>query len=137
MNQTRITKILAVILTLAMLITLSCIGFAEDDPFSKEAEPGTRYTYIDRTDASFTISGLNSTSYGYIKAKQTCALSITLELQKLKSGVYETIATWSDSATGTSLSLTKTRLINVFATYRLKATFTAGSETVVKYAYPA
>ena len=59
-----------------------------------------------------------------------------MELQKVKSGTYTTIETWSTSETGTTITITETRLINVLATYRLKVTFTAGSETIVRYAYP-
>ena len=64
------------------------------------------------------------------------SLSITIELQKLKSGSYETIETWSDSNTGVSMNLDADRLINLLATYRIKATFNAGGESVTDYAYP-
>ena len=53
-----------------------------------------------------------------------------------KSGEYKTIETWNASRTGTILTMEEGRLINVLASYRLKVTFTAGSETVVSYAYP-
>ncbi len=64
------------------------------------------------------------------------SLSIKMELQKLKSGEYKTVETWNSSKTGYSIGMEESRLINIFATYRLKVTFTAGSETVVSYAYP-
>ena len=59
-----------------------------------------------------------------------------MELQKKKSGVYETIETWSTSRTGMSLGMDEKRNINILCDYRLKATFTAGSETVISYDYP-
>lgn len=60
-----------------------------------------------------------------------------MELQKKKSGTYETIKTWSVSKTGTYLSVAEKRAINLLADYRLKTTFTAGMETRVAYAYPS
>ncbi len=60
-----------------------------------------------------------------------------MELQKKKSGTYETIKTWSASKTGTYLSVAEKRTINLLSDYRLKTTFTAGTETRVAYAYPS
>lgn len=59
-----------------------------------------------------------------------------MELQKIKSGTYTTIETWNYSKTGTVISADESRLINILCTYRLKVTFTAGTETIVSYAYP-
>jgi len=59
-----------------------------------------------------------------------------MELQKKKSGTYTTIETWNSSRTGSVLTMSEDRLINVLSEYRLKVTFSAGTETVVAYAYP-
>ena len=45
-----------------------------------------------------------------------------MELQKKKSGTYETIKTWSASKTGTYLSVAEKRTINLLSDYRLKTT---------------
>lgn len=81
------------------------------------------------------ISGLTLYASAYLTANSSMSLNIKIELQKLKSGEYETIETWTTSRTDVLLTLDKTRLINIFATYRIKVTFTAGSESVVLYSY--
>lgn len=60
-----------------------------------------------------------------------------MELQKKKSGTYETVKTWSASKTGTTVLIDEKRAINLLSDYRLKTTFTAGTETRVAYAYPS
>ena len=64
------------------------------------------------------------------------ALSIKMEIQKKKSSGYETLKTWTGSKTGTYLTMSESRNINLFSDYRLKVTFTAGSEAETTYAYP-
>lgn len=88
------------------------------------------------SECSLTISGVNSTSSASMITNSSMSLKIKMELQKLKNGTYTTVATWSDSKTGTTLSMSETRLINALSTYRLVVTFDAGNETVVRYAYP-
>ncbi|MCR5781988.1 MAG: hypothetical protein K6G90_04535 [Clostridia bacterium] len=95
-----------------------------------------RYTYIAATYCSCNISGLTATCRADLTCRSSCYMTIKMELQKLKSGCYSTIQTWNTSNTGTYLTITKTKLINVLSTYRLKVTFAAGSETVTAYAYP-
>ncbi len=95
-----------------------------------------KYTNISTNEYLLTISGINSTSYAKMTAARSMSLSIKMELQKLKSGAYSTIETWTSNTTGVVLKMEESRLINLLATYRLKVTFTAGSETIVRYAYP-
>ena len=122
-------KTLSIILCIIILI--SCC-----EMIASSVSGGEKYTNIVVASCSLTISGINSTSKAMLQAKSSMSISIKMELQKLKSGSYSTIKTWSASKTGSVLSMEETRLINVLATYRLKVTFTAGSETVVSYAYP-
>lgn len=93
--------------------------------------------YIAGNDTGIDISGINAICTAKLTAFETCKLSIKMELQKKKSGVYETIKTWSSSKTGLSLSMSEKRAINLLSDYRLKTTFTAGTEKQIKYAYPA
>lgn len=95
-----------------------------------------RFTTIDAVSTVFTISGLNSTSSVVLTSQYSTSLYIKIELQKEKSTGYETIETWTKSGSGTVLALEETRLINIFADYRIKVTCTAGGETHVKYDYP-
>lgn len=91
---------------------------------------------ISNDKCKLTISGINSTSSASMQTARSMSLSIKMELQKIKSGTYTTIETWTASRTGMTLSMCEDRLINILATYRLKVTFTAGNETIVRYAYP-
>ncbi|MGN0444152.1 MAG: hypothetical protein ACI4F5_06015 [Acutalibacteraceae bacterium] len=121
-------KLCAVLMCVVMLF--SCIQmFAY-------ASVATYNMNIRTSECSLTISGINSTSSASMVTNSSMSLKIKMELQKLKNGTYTTVATWSDSTTGTVLSMAKTRLINALSTYRLVVTFDAGNETVVRYAYP-
>lgn len=122
-------KILVVILCVMLLfLCFQVITFANT--------ASVMTTNIESTISDLSISGINSTSYAKLIVAKSMSLSIKMELQKLKSGTYTTIETWNASKTGISLSMSETRLINVLANYRLKVTFKAGSETLVRYAYP-
>lgn len=124
-----VKKVVSVLLCLIFIFSCAqMIASAED------AVP--YYQNISSNSCSLRISGINSTSSANLIAARSMSLSIKMELQKVKSGTYTTIETWSSSKTGVTISMEETRLINMLATYRLKVTFTAGSETIVQYAYP-
>lgn len=130
----KIQQILSV--TMCMLFCFFTVTCAKAEGVSEDENSGIKYTYISSISCSLNISGINSTSRAQLYAKSSTSLKIKMELQKLKSGSYSTVETWTATKTGTSLSMEETRLINILATYRLKVTFTAGSETVTSYAYP-
>lgn len=93
------------------------------------------YTTIETSQCTLKISGIKATCEASIKSKQSTTLKIKMELQKEKSSGYETVKTWTSSKTGTALAMTETRNINILYDYRLKVTFTAGSETITEYRY--
>lgn len=93
--------------------------------------------YINKSSCFISISGITANCTSSLNTRSSTKLSIKMELQKKKSGTYETIKTWSASKTGTYLSVAEKRAINLLADYRLKTTFTAGTETRVAYAYPS
>ena len=126
-------RIFCVVMCLLMCGSMAAIALEVDSP--EPVEP--RYANISNHGCALVISGVNSKSSAFMHAKKSMSLKIKMELQKKKSGVYQTIETWTDSRTGTILTMEKGRLINVLADYRLKVTFTAGSETAVSYAYPS
>lgn len=95
------------------------------------------YVNISSCSAVFDISGIKSKSTAVLNTRKSMKLTIKMELQKLKSGAYETIETWTSSKTGTYIEMSESRNINIFCDYRLKVTFTAGTETEVVYRYPA
>lgn len=125
-----------------LILTILCSIFAfntsaavvEEDDVENTIMP--RFSTIQYVSTSFTISGLNSTSFVSLVSQYSTSLYIKIELQKEKSTGYETIETWTKSGSGTYLNLEEKRLINVFSDYRIKVTCTAGSETHVTYDYP-
>lgn len=94
------------------------------------------YTTIETNTAYISISGIKATCNATVTSQYSAQLKIKMELQKEKSNGYETIETWTSSKYGYSMSYTESRNINIFCDYRLKATITAGSETIVVYDYP-
>lgn len=130
-----IKKSVSVVLILTMMLSIfvlnSSAAVIEDD---YEIMPC--FTTIDAVSTSFTISGLNSTSSVVLSSQYSTSLYIKIEFQKEESTGYKTLETWTKSGTGTYLALEETRLINIFADYRIKVTCTAGSETYTVFDYP-
>ena len=130
-------KILSVILTMAFVFSFSYMAFAEEETTPETEIIIDEYTTINTTNTVITISGITATCSGRVYAKTSTNLKIKLELQQKKSGVYSTIKTWSTSkANSLSCTLSGSKAVNVLASFRVKATYTAGSETAVLYAYP-
>ena len=126
-------KILSVILALLMALSIGTAAFAEPDD-SSDIE-NTRFSVINSTATTFSISGLTANCSGQLTAKYSTSLKIKMELQKLSSGSYSTVKTWNKSVTGISTGISGSKVINPLSTYRLKVTYTAGSETHVTYKY--
>ncbi len=118
-----------------MFIFLNTFAVLAYEKASEDEQP-TRFAVISTTSCNLVISGINSTSYATMQTSRIVSLSIKMELQKLKSGAYSTIETWSTSKTGSAISISEDRLINIFSDYRLKVTFKADSETYIAYTYP-
>lgn len=107
-------------------------GYALD-----QSEIQLQSIYINKSSCFISISGITANCTSSLNTRSSTKLSIKMELQKKKSGTFETIKTWSASKTGTYLSVAEKRTINLLSDYRLKTTFTAGTETRVAYAYPS
>ena len=132
-------KTISILLAVLIIISVLYIGFtsfANNPESTSDDKIIVRYQVISNLNAGIHINGITAICEAGMSAKYSTNLSITMELQKLSSGSYSTIKTWSDSRTGTSLGIEGTRLINLLNTYRLKTTFTAGNETVITYSYP-
>lgn len=130
-----IKKSLSVVLILTMLFSVFAIN-SSAATVEEETPIMPRWSVINSVITGFTISGLNSTSTVILSAKYSTSLYIKIEFQKEESTGYKTLETWEKSGIGTILSLEETRLINIFADYRIKVTCTAGGETHVKFDYP-
>lgn len=100
-----------------------------DEPIIEE------YVNISTCSCSCYISGITLYASAELTAKRSMSLKIKVEVQKLKSGEYSTIETWNSSITDTYLQFNNHRTINIFSTYRIKVTFTAGGESTTKYSY--
>ncbi len=130
-----IKKSVSIILILTMLLSVFALN-SSAAVIEDNYEIMPCFTTINSVATSFTISGLNSTSYVVLQSQYSTSLYIKIEFQKEESTGYKTLETWTKSGTGTYLVLEETRLINIFADYRIKVTCTAGSETYTKFDYP-
>lgn len=129
-------NIIAFFAAFIYLLCLLSISFSAN---AEQIEKQSAITYNmtnSYADAKIIIVGINVQCKASLQVYKSCKLTIKMELQKKKSGTYETIKTWSESKTGTVLNMDEKRAINLLSDYRLKTTFTAGSETKVSYAYP-
>ena len=119
----RVKQIFAILFSVLLMFS-SCIAANADT----NDNLSTCYAEINRYNAKLSISGIKATCKASLFAKKSTDLKIKMELQKKKSDRYETVETWNGSKNGTSLIMTETRNINRLSKYRIKATFTAGSE---------
>ena len=127
-------KILSVILALLMALSFGSVALADSGNASDD-EIDYRYSTIGTTAVGFDINGLTAECSAILTAQYSTSLKIKMELQKKSSGTYSTIKTWNKTATGVSTGVEGTKIINPLSTYRLKVTFTAGSETITRYKY--
>ena len=127
-------KILSVIMAMIMALSFGSVAFAESGDATDD-EINYRYSTIGATAVGFDINGLTAECSAMLNAKYSTSLHIKMELQKKSSGSYSTVKTWTKSATGVTTTLEGSKIINPLSTYRLKVTFTAGSETITRYKY--
>ena len=127
-----VKRLIATMLVFVTTLTGSYTALASPNQ-NDDATP--YYVNISSADAYMTTSGIKTTCSASLSSKRSLSLKIKMEHQKKKSSGYETVETWSSSKTGTYLSMSESRNINILCDYRLKVTFTAGSETEVVYRY--
>lgn len=130
-------KIMLKKLSLLILVFLMVLSnaFVVNANVNNDNEIRPFYVNILRRDVSLNISGIKAECTASLRANKSMTLKIKMELQKSKSNGYETVETWTSSKTGTYLTMSESRNINIFSDYRLKVTFTAGSETEIVYKY--
>ena len=128
-------KFILICLSFIMLLICPLNAYAAEN--NNNGQVGLMYTTIDKNTLCISISGIKASCNASMTSKKSTTLKIKMELQKKKSSGYETVETWSNSKNGTALALSKSRNINVLCDYRLKVTFTAGSESATVYKYPA
>lgn len=131
-----VIKIISLLLALFCLCSSMVFGQAKSAQAAMPETAVPYFTTISSTTHSINISGIKATCTATVRSQKSTTLKLKMELQKKKSGAYSTIETWEHSKTGVSLSASESRNINILSDYRLKTTFTAGSESTVSYAYP-
>lgn len=127
-------RMIAVLLILFSAFSTTIVANANvknDDLISPQ------YTTILDNSTCISINGIKATCTTSMTSQYPTSLKIKMELQKKKSGGYETVETWTSSKQGVNIVMSESRNINILYDYRLKATFTAGSESTVVYKYPA
>ena len=139
MEKTRITKrLLSIVLSIMILFsTFSAVAYesAKADENGYEIMPC--FTTIVTEKYSIVINGLQATVTASLIPAYTTTLQITLELQKYTSGSWKTDKMWIATAYDDCLITEGSKMINIFADYRLKVTFKADKETSVRYRYPS
>lgn len=131
-TNTLFKKLFAVILSYLLMFSSA---FAVNAAVKPDDMVSLYYVNIVKRDGTLTVSGIKAKCTALVQTSKSMNLSIKMELQKEKSSGYETVETWTDSKTGTYLSMSESRNINVLSNYRLKITFNAGGETQVVYRY--
>ena len=127
-------KIISVLMAALMVLSVGTVAFAEPDD-TADTEIVYRFTTIGSTSTVLHISGVTAKCAASLSAKYSTSLYIKMELQKYNGNAYSTIQTWTTSGTGTLLTIGKSKTINPSNSYRLKVTFKADNETVVRYDY--
>ena len=128
-------KSLSIVLILTMLFSVLAINSSAES-MEDEYPVMPCWSIIDSVSTSFTISGINSTSTVLLTSQFKTDLYITIEFQKEESTGYKTLETWTKYAFDTFLLIEETRLINIFADYRIKVTCVAGNEQHITFDYP-
>lgn len=130
-------RLLSVVLTGLMLVVCALPVFAADEQESAEPiVPPTRYTVIRSKSASISVSGTTASCNAKLTAQSSATLTIKMTLQKKSGSTWSNVQSWTASKTGTLLTLSKTKSVTSGGTYRLKVTFSAGSESVSQTVYP-
>ena len=131
-QNNKLNKFVLILLSILMIFGNVTVANATDN---HDNEVAPLYVNISNHFEQIEISGIKAKCTATLKSQKSVPLKIKMELQKEKSKGYETVETWTGSKTGTLLSVSESRNINVLCNYRLKVTFTAGKETEVVYKY--
>ena len=96
-------KMLAILLVVLLTVVLSGVAVAEMSSY-EEPQIQPRYDHTNSIKATLSIdSSGNATCSGSVKATSgSSKVSVTVRLKKLENGSWNTIATWSDSGSGST-----------------------------------
>ena len=129
-------KGLSIILVLTMLFSVLAINVSAAETEEDEYGVMPCWSIIDGVATSFTISGIVATVSVLLTSQFTVNLMIKVELQKKTSSGYETVEIWDAFETnGMALGLEESKIINIFANYRVRIVCLAGNEQHIVYRY--
>ena len=124
----------------SIIIVLVLLGIPSAFALQQSQQDEHRAVLIQDASAEINVGTLSASVKATIKGESNVtSVKIQLELQKLSGGSYSMVKTWSETFSGRSGALEKSRVTSPFSTYRLKATVTAyasgTSESRTLYAY--
>lgn len=141
--KTKINRIFTFILTIIIVFTFGANTVlasetkspTNDIIITDDSEVDLRYMNIDLISASITSKGTKVYLSTSVVSKSRNNIKILMCLERLDGTTYKTIADWSNSGTGTTLSVSGSRVYNVLKKYRLRSVVTVGNESVTVYRY--
>lgn len=141
--KTKINRIFTFILTIIIVFTFGANTVlasetkspTNDIIITDDSGVDLRYMNIDLISASITSKGTKVYLSTSVVSKSRNNIKILMCLERLDGTTYKTIADWSNSGTGTTLSVSGSRVYNVLKKYRLRSVVTVGNESVTVYRY--
>ena len=131
-----IKKCLSIFLVFVMLFSVLAINVSAAETEEDEYGVMPCWSILSTVATSFTISGIVATVSVLVTSQFTVNLMIKVELQKETSSGYETVEIWDAFETnGMELGLEESKIINIFANYRVRIVCLAGNEQHVVYKY--
>lgn len=129
-------RILALVVAIVLLFTLSVVSFAE--PISEGTAIQPRYNYTDKFNETLTIASGTATCKATLAgiSGTTTKVVIKMTLQKKTLLWWSEVETWSTTSNTYYGTLTKTAAVKS-GTYRVKAVYTvysgSNSESITDY----
>lgn len=141
--KTKINRIFTFILTIIIVFTFGANTVlasetkspTNDIIITDDSGVDLRYMNIDLISASITSKCTKVYLSTSVVSKSRNNIKILMCLERLDGTTYKTIADWSNSGTGTTLSVSGSRVYNVLKKYRLRSVVTVGNESVTVYRY--
>ena len=141
--KTKINRIFTFILTIIIVFTFGANTVlasetkspTNDIIITDDSGVDLRYMNIDLISASITSKGTKVYLSTSVVSKSRNNIKILMCLERLDGTTYKTISDWSNSGTGTTLSVSGSRVYNVLKKYRLRSVVTVGNESVTVYRY--
>lgn len=141
--KTKINRIFTFVLTIIIVFTFganTALASETKSPIDSvtitdDSGVDLLYMNIDLISASITSKGAKVYLSTSVVSKSRNNIKILMCLERLDGTTYKTIADWSNSGTGTTLSVDGSRVYNVLKKYRLRSVVTVGNESVTVYRY--